>query len=90
MKPIYTINLAFATLFLAGCTGNSFTYKDFPVSKGSAAAGAGNTVAFRGSPLPLEGNPIKVADTLRDAKVAGLPSPASAMPSASGSMGGSY
>jgi thiol peroxidase len=70
MKPTYTINLAFATLFLAGCTGNSFTYKDFPVSKGSAAAGAGNTVAFRGSPLKLEGNPIKAGDTLRDAKLA--------------------
>jgi thiol peroxidase len=63
--------LAGAGFIWAGCTGNSFTYKDFPVSKGSAAAGAGNTVTFRGSPLPLEGNPIKVGDTLRDAKVAG-------------------
>ena len=70
MKPTYSISLAFAILFLAGCAANSFTYKDFPVSKGSAAAGAGNTVAFKGSPLQLEGNPIKVGDTLRDAKVA--------------------
>ncbi len=55
----------------AGCAANSFSYKDFPVSKGSAAAGSGSTVAFKGSPLQLEGTPIKVGDTLRDAKVAG-------------------
>ncbi len=71
MKPTYSMTLAFALLFLAGCAANSFSYKDFPVSKGSAAAGAGSTVAFKGSPLQLEGTPIKVGDTLRDAKVAG-------------------
>jgi len=71
MKPTSSMTLAFTIFFLAGCAGSSFTYKDFPVSKGSAAAGAGNTVAFRGSPLQLEGNPIKVGDTLRDAKLAG-------------------
>ena len=71
MKPTSSMTLAFTIFFLAGCAANSFTYKDFPVSKGSAAAGAGNTVAFRGSPLQLEGNPIKVGDTLRDAKLAG-------------------
>jgi thiol peroxidase len=62
--------LAGAGFVLAGCAANSFTYKDLPISKGSAAAGAGNTVASRGSPLQLEGNPIKVGDTLRDAKLA--------------------
>ena len=71
MKPTYWMTLAFALLFLAGCAANSFTYKDFKVSKGSAEAGTGKTVAFKGSPLQLEGNPIKVGDTLRDAKVAG-------------------
>ena len=70
MKPTDSMTLAFALLFLDGCTGNSFTYKDFPVSKGSAEAGTGKTVAFRGSPLQLEGTPIKVGDTLRDAKLA--------------------
>src|SRR5256885_5517858 len=70
MKPTSLMTLALTIFFLAGCTGNSFTYKDYPVSKGSAAAGAGNTVASRGSPLQLEGNPIKVGDTLRDAKLA--------------------
>jgi thiol peroxidase len=54
-------------LLLAGCA--PFTYKDFPVSKGSANAGSGNTVTFKGSPLKLEGDPIKVGDTLRDAKL---------------------
>jgi len=58
-------------LSLTGCATNSFTYKDFPVSKGSAEAGTGKTVAFRGSHLQLEGNPLKVGDTLRDAKLAG-------------------
>jgi len=73
MKPTYSIRLAFALLFLAGCAATNFTYKDFPVSKGSAEAGAGSTVAFKGSPLQLEGKPIKVGDTLRDAKLATLP-----------------
>jgi thiol peroxidase len=71
MKPTYSTILAFAMLFLTGCATNSFTYKDFPVSKGSAEAGTGRTVAFRGSPLQLEGNPLKVGDTLRDARLAG-------------------
>jgi thioredoxin-dependent peroxiredoxin len=53
-----------AALILAGCA--SFTYKDLPVSKESAAAGSGHTVAFKGSPLKLEGDPIKVGDTLHD------------------------
>jgi len=70
MKPTRSIIFAFALLFLAGCAANSFSYKDFPVSKGSTAAGSGSTVAFKGSPLQLEGTPIKVGDTLRDAKVA--------------------
>ena len=71
MKPTYSIRLACALLFLAGCASSSFMYKDIPVSKGSAEAGTGKTVAFRGSPLKLDGTPIKVGDTLRDAKVAG-------------------
>jgi thiol peroxidase len=71
MKPTYSTILAFVMLFLTGCATNSFTYKDFPVSKGSAEAGTGKTVAFRGSPLQLEGNPLKVGDTLRDARLAG-------------------
>ena len=71
MKPTHSIIFALATVFLAGCASSSFMYKDIPVSKGSAEAGTGKTVAFRGSPLKLDGTPIKVGDTLRDAKVAG-------------------
>ncbi len=65
------IALAGASLLLTACAASSFSYKDFPVSKGSAEAGTGKTVTFRGSPLQLEGTPIKIGDTLRDAKVAG-------------------
>src|SRR5439155_8664808 len=71
MKPTHSIIFALATVFLTGCASNSFMYKDFPASKGSAEAGAGKTVAFRGSPLKLDGTPIKVGDTLRNAKLAG-------------------
>ena len=71
MKPTHSTLLACAMLFLAGCASSSFMYKDIPVSKGSAEAGTGKTVAFRGSPLKLDGTPIKVGDTLRDAKLAG-------------------
>ena len=42
MKPTYSIRLAFALLFLAGCASISFMYKDIPVSKGSAEAGTGS------------------------------------------------
>src|SRR5437016_13949709 len=70
MKPTHSIIFALATVFLTGCASSSFMYKDIPVSKGSAEAGTGKTVAFRGSPLKLDGTPIKVGDTVRDAKLA--------------------
>jgi len=63
--------LAGTMLLMAGCA--TYTYKDLPVSKDSAAAGSGHTVAFKGSPLKLEGDPIKVGDTLRDAKLTTMP-----------------
>lgn len=47
-----------------------FMYKDLPVASGSASAGDGNSVTFKGSPLALEGPGIKVGDQLRDVKVA--------------------
>jgi thioredoxin-dependent peroxiredoxin len=70
MKPTHSTILACAVLFLAGCAAGGFTYKDLKVSKDSAEPGSGKTVAFRGSPLKLEGKPIKVGDTLHDAKLA--------------------
>lgn len=65
-----------AAAMLAGCAGAApggkpgFTYKDFPVAKGSAEAGEGHTVAFKGKPLELAGLGIKVGDPLRDVQVA--------------------
>lgn len=63
--------MAGATLLAVGCAAGGFMYKDLPVSKSSAAAGAGNTVTFKGSPLKLDGTAVKVGDTLRDARLAG-------------------
>ncbi|MBH0207675.1 MAG: hypothetical protein HP495_03955, partial [Nitrospira sp.] len=54
---------------LVGCqtTGsNPFTYKNMPVSNGTAVAGDGNKVLFQGNPLTLAGSGIKIGDPLRD------------------------
>lgn len=65
-----------ALLALSGCaemggsTEAGFMYKNYPVASGSATAGDGNTVTFKGSPLALAGPGIKVGDQLRDVKVA--------------------
>jgi thiol peroxidase len=68
------ILLCAAMLLTAGCATmqgeQKFAYKDLPVSKSNAASGQGNTVAFRGAPMKLEGTPIRVGDTVRDAKLA--------------------
>ncbi|MER3425347.1 MAG: thiol peroxidase, partial [Nitrospiraceae bacterium] len=72
------IVLSFIVAFLgsAGCAGHGskpdmgFTYKNLPVAAGSASAGEGNTVRFKGTPLALEGQGIKVGDALRDVRVA--------------------
>jgi thiol peroxidase len=45
-------------------------YKNIAVADGTAVAGEGNNVLFKGSPMMLAGNGIKVGDTLRDAHVA--------------------
>lgn len=61
------------SLGLAGCqtnTSNTFLYKDMPVSNGTAVAGEGNKVLFKGNPLALAGSGVKIGDTLRDVKVA--------------------
>jgi thiol peroxidase len=63
------------SLGLAGCqtmggaTGAEFSYKDLPVAEGSAVAGEGNKVLFKGTPLALTGNGVQVGDMLRDVKV---------------------
>jgi thiol peroxidase len=43
---------------------------NLPVATGSAAAGEGQTVTFKGAPLALDGPGVKVGDTLRDVQVA--------------------
>ncbi len=61
---------------LVGCAGmgrsaeTGFMYKNLPVATGSAAAGEGQTVTFKGAPLALDGPGVKVDDTLRDVQVA--------------------
>jgi thioredoxin-dependent peroxiredoxin len=57
------------TLGFAGCasTGSSnFLYKNYTVADGSAVAGEGRTVLFKGSPQALSGTGIKVGDPLRE------------------------
>lgn len=61
---------------VAGCAGmgrsadTGFMYKNLTVAEGSAVAGEGHSILFKGSPLMLSGNGIKVGDHLRDVKVA--------------------
>lgn len=73
LRPIIAI---FSILLLAACAGmggsteSGFLYKNLPVADGSAAAGDGHSVLFKGSPLGLSGSGIKVGDTLRNVKLA--------------------
>jgi thiol peroxidase len=55
---------------MGGSTGAAFSYKNIPVADGSVVAGEGNKVLFKGNPLALVGNGVKVGDRLRDVKVA--------------------
>ena len=43
-----------------------FPYKNYPVADGEPSPGDGHTVLFKGIPLALSGNGIKVGDLLRD------------------------
>jgi thioredoxin-dependent peroxiredoxin len=56
-------------LGLTGCGttgGSGFNYKNITVADGSAVAGEGNRVLFKGKPLDLSGTSIKVGDPLRE------------------------
>lgn len=65
-----------ASLPLSGCAGmgsqadTGFMYKTLPIATGSAMAGDGQSVTFKGTPLSLVGPGVKVGDQLRDVKVA--------------------
>ncbi|MFO0706169.1 MAG: thiol peroxidase [Nitrospira sp.] len=52
-----------------GPLGSGFLYKNLPIADGTVAAGEGHSVLFKGSPLMLSGNGIKVGDSLRDVKL---------------------
>ncbi len=67
------VTLICLPLGLAGCqttAHNTFLYKDMPVSNGTAVAGEGNKILFKGNQLALAGSGVKIGDTLRDVKVA--------------------
>ena len=63
-----------SALILTSCrrwrTRITFLYKNITVADGSATAGDGHNVLFKGSPLSLSGNGIKVGDQLRSVKLA--------------------
>jgi thiol peroxidase len=76
MAPIHVrsflIGMTLGTFSLTACSGgqDTFMYKNYPVADGSAVAGDGHNVLFKGSPLSLSGNGIKVGDQLRSVKLA--------------------
>jgi thiol peroxidase len=68
------ISMGFLLLGIVGCgsvdlSGPDFSYKPLPVADGSAKAGDGNNVLFKGKPLMLSGTAIKVGEPLRDVKL---------------------
>ena len=76
MIPSVSPILAVAAVIAAGCAGmgqyadSGFLYKNLPIASGTATAGEGNNVLFKGSPLALAGPGIKVGDSVRDVKLA--------------------
>jgi len=66
-----TVFLLLTPLTFGGCVSrDEFLYKNIAVAEGSATAGDGHSVLFKGSPLSLSGNGIKVGDQLRSVKLA--------------------
>jgi len=61
---------------LSGCTSlnhdadSGFSYTTIPVAKGTATAGKGSSIQFRGAPLALSGPGIAKGDSLRSINVA--------------------
>ena len=73
---VRTLSLALFPFLVTACAGmgasteSGFLYKNLPVAEGSAIAGDGHNVLFKGNPLDLSGNGIKVGDPLRDVRLA--------------------
>lgn len=72
LRTIIVANICL-TIGLTGCesagSGTSFLYKNLTVAEGSASAGEGHAILFKGSPLALSGTGIKVGDPLRDVRL---------------------
>lgn len=74
---ILIVAIAWLGLVISGCTTGptsspetTFLYKTLPLAKGSATAGEGHNITFRGVPLSLEGPGISVGDSLRSVSLA--------------------
>jgi hypothetical protein len=64
VKKLESLIILLLAAAASGCMGKSaestFMYKNLSVADGSATAGEGHSVLFKGSPLMLSGNGIKV------------------------------
>lgn len=73
MPRFLTMLVMLAPLSLGACSGagyeSQFLYKNITVSEGSAKAGDGHFVLFKGNPLNLSGTGITVGDQLRSVKL---------------------
>jgi thiol peroxidase len=74
LKVLLPISMGLLLFGMTGCasvdlSGPDFSYKPLPVADGTAKAGDGNNVLFKGKPLMLSGTAIKVGDPLRDVKL---------------------
>lgn len=72
----FAVGFLGSAFLVTGCAGMSsapepsFSYQNFPVASGSAIAGEGHHVTFKGTPMSLNGAGFKVGEPLRDVKVA--------------------
>lgn len=70
---LFKLFILLAPLALAGCMGagqeSAFLYKNITIADGSTSAGEGHNILFKGSPLALSGNGIKVGDQLRSVRL---------------------
>lgn len=74
-KILGNCTILFLLIGIGGCSKpslegeNGFSYKELPVANGSAKAGEGEKIKFRGNDLLLSGNAIQVGQPLRSVKL---------------------
>lgn len=74
--PLILPGLLVVGLAFSGCASfnvqadSRFSYQSIPVAKGTAAAGAGSTIAFRDASLALAGPGISQGEALRSVEIA--------------------